>query len=116
MGRPWTLRLSRTAEADFRGILRWTRDNWGDRQARLYADTLAGALTALTAGPSQPGVTRRDEIGEGLMTLHVARSGRKGRHLVLFRIDPAAPTPTIDVLRLLHDAMDIARNLPPEQS
>ena len=50
------------------------------------------------------------------MTLHVARGGRKGRHLILFRIDPTAPTPTIDVLRLLHDAMDIARNLPPEQT
>jgi plasmid stabilization system protein ParE len=37
--------------------------------------------------------------------LHVSRGGRRGRHLILFR---AGPEDTIEVLRILHDRMDIA--------
>ncbi len=35
--------------------------------------------------------------------------GRKGRHLVVFRI---ADGQAIDVIRLLHDSMDLAKHLP----
>jgi toxin ParE1/3/4 len=35
--------------------------------------------------------------------------GRKGRHFVVFRI---ADAQTIDVIRLLHDSMDVAKHLP----
>lgn len=52
------------------------------------------------------------EIGPGLLTLHMARKGNKGRHFVLFRITPNRDERTIDVLRLLHDTMDISRYLP----
>jgi toxin ParE1/3/4 len=38
----------------------------------------------------------------------VAREGRRGRHFVLFR---AGPEQTIEVLRILHDAMDLSRHL-----
>ena len=43
----------------------------------------------------------------------MARGGRKGRHFVLFRIGSESGRELIDVLRLLHDAMDLQRNLPP---
>ena len=45
------------------------------------------------------------------MTLHVARGGRKGRHFVLYRVNTQGPTQVIDVLRLLHDSMDLSRHI-----
>lgn len=108
----WTVRLSAAAERDFQEILRWTADRFGRPQASTYARVLSAALEALVSGPTIIGVRRRDEIGPGLLTLHVARKGNKGRHFVLFRITPNTDERTIDVLRLLHDSMDISRHLP----
>jgi len=105
----WAVRLSAAAQGDFNDILRWTLRHFGPEQARIYAETLSDAVAALTAGPSLAGVVARDEIEEGLFTLHVARDGRRGRHFVLFRWGDR----TVDVLRLLHDAMDLPRHLPP---
>jgi len=45
-------------------------------------------------------------------TLHVARNSRKGRHFIMFRIGQAPGGDVIEVLRLLHDAMDLERHLP----
>ena len=52
-----------------------------------------------------------DGIAQGLMTLHVARCGRKSRHFVLHRVSESAEVPTIEVLRLLHDSMDLVRHV-----
>ena len=35
--RPWQVRLTAVAEADFQDILRWTLDHFGAAQARAYA-------------------------------------------------------------------------------
>ena len=109
----WMVRLSAAAEVDYREILRWTVKNFGAAQARIYADTLASALQALSAGPAIIGVKQRPEIGSGLRTLHVARNGRKGRHFVMFRVGREQERKVIDVLRLLHDSMDLERHRPP---
>ncbi|MDP3453837.1 type II toxin-antitoxin system RelE/ParE family toxin [Methyloversatilis sp.] len=105
----WTVRLSAAAETDYRHILRWTTQNFGSAQARTYADTLSLALQALIAGPDAIGVRERPEIGIGIRSLHVARNGRKGRHFVMFRIASNQNSTVIDVLRLLHDSMDLER-------
>jgi len=110
--RIWTIRLAAAAEQDFREILRWTVQNFGRGQARAYARTLSGALHDLARGPSIMGARRREDIGLGIHTLHVARKGRKGRHLVVFRLAPPPSEQVIDVLRLLHDSMDLPRHLP----
>ena len=110
-GRRWRVRLAAVAEEDFRNILRWTAERFGETQARLYAETLTRTVETLTAGPRVPGSQGRDEIAEGLMTLHVARGGRKGRHMVLYRVGAPADPPVIDVLRLLHDSMDLPRHV-----
>lgn len=111
-GEVWTVRLSAAAEADFRQILRWTMDHFGSAQGRAYADTLSSALKALCAGPSVIGVKERPEIGSNIWTLHVARKGRKGRHFIMFRIAEARDGKVIDVLRILHDSMDLERHMP----
>ena len=112
MKQVWTIRLAAAAEQDFREILRWTVENFGRGQARAYARTLSSALHDLARGPSIMGARPREDIGPGIRTLHVARKGRKGRHLVVFRVAPPPSEQVIDVLRLLHDSMDLPRHLP----
>jgi toxin ParE1/3/4 len=109
----WTVRLSAAAEADLEDILRWTADRFGAARARIYADTISAALADLAAGPTIPGARKRDDILEGVFTLHVARKNRKGRHFVMFRVAHAGDRRAIEVLRLVHDAMDLRRHLPP---
>lgn len=107
----WTVRLAGTAESDFESILLWTLEQFGDVQAETYSETLSAAVQALIAGPEQPGIKARPEIGRDLFTLHVARNGRRGRHFVLFRVNVRPANRQFDVLRILHDSMDLARHV-----
>jgi toxin ParE1/3/4 len=104
----WPVRLGRQAEEDYREILHWTATTFGETQAVTYAETMTQAIEALRDGPDIPGARSRDEIQPGIRVLHVARQGRKGRHLVVFRVGAEE---TIDVLRLLHDSMDLPSHL-----
>lgn len=106
----WRIRLSAEAERDFVRILMWTRETFGPRQMDAYAATLRAALTALEHGPDPAGSVARDDVLPGLRTLHVARRRRRGRHFVMYRAGVGA----IEIVRNLHDAMDLARHLPTE--
>ena len=108
MSAVWAVRLAEKAEHDLLDALVWTTDQFGALQADDYLETLTLALEALTDGPNIVGSKVRDDIGLGIRTLHVARLGRKGRHLVVFRF---ADGQVIDVIRLLHDSMDLAKHL-----
>lgn len=110
--RSWRVRLTAQAEADVAEILEWTAGQFGDAQAHRYAETLTSAIEALSEGPDAPGAKLRNEIARGLMTLHVARKGHRGRHFVLFRVSRESGRQVIDVLRVLHDAMDLVRHAP----
>lgn len=107
----WTVRLSAAAAADFDAILLWTLEQFGSRQARAYAGRLAAAMARLEQGPAVPGARRREEIAPGLSTLHI---GPRGRHIILFRIGNERRR-ALDVLRILHDAMDLARHVPTDE-
>jgi toxin ParE1/3/4 len=107
--RKWRVRLGAAAELDFANILKWTTENFGARQSRLYRDTLVRAIGELANGPNVAGSKARDEIMRGLRTLHVARHGRRGHHFLLYR---AAPGRIIEIGRILHDRMDLQRHLP----
>ena len=77
--------------------------------ARVYFNmSRRVAMQALADGPDIAGSNLREDIAPGIRILHVARMGRKGRHFIVFRAGPAR---TIDVLRLLHDSMDLPRQL-----
>jgi toxin ParE1/3/4 len=106
----WAVRLTESAETDFRNIVRWSAEQFGTAQARTYARTLSLALEELMAGPEVAGTRVRNDILPGLMTLHVARNRRKGRHFILFRTS-ADHKQRIDVLRILHDAMDLPQHV-----
>jgi toxin ParE1/3/4 len=105
----WRVRLGSAAELDFANILRWTSENFGTRQSRVDRDTLVKAITELSGGPDVAGSTARDEIMSGLRTLHVARHGRRGSHFLMYR---AASGGTIEIVRILHDRMDLQRRFP----
>jgi toxin ParE1/3/4 len=106
------VRLTATSEADYQNIIDWTLRQFGERQARIHADTLAAALAALTGGPTTVGARERREIGRGLFTLHVARGGHTGRHFVLVRVVRDERQRQVEVLRLLHHAMDLRLHTP----
>ena len=108
MSQVWQVRLASQAELDLLDIGTWTAENFGARQAEYYVETVTLAIEALHDGPETLGAKKRDDIGPGICTLHVARNGRKGRHFVVFK---EVTGQIIDVLRLLHDSMDLARHL-----
>jgi len=108
MRQGWTVRLGQQAEQDYVEILQWTIKTFGEDQANNYAETIALAIESLEGGPDILGARAREDIEPGIRTLHVARQGRAGRHFAVFR----AVGSVIDVLRLLHESMDLPRHLP----
>ena len=113
--RKWRVRLGAAAEVDFANILRWTTENFSARQSRAYRDILVQAIVELSRGPDVAGSRARGEIMAGLRTLHVARHGRRGSHFLMYRV---APKFTIEIVRILHESMDLGRHLPsaPDES
>lgn len=107
----WEVRLGAEARRDFARILTHTRDTFGPQQLSIYSVTLIDALATLESGPDILGSVARDDILPDMRTLHVARKGRRGRHLILYK---ASQGNVIDVIRILHDQMDLARHVPPD--
>ena len=95
-------------------ILRWTLGEFGTEQMRRYSRLLESAVAALVGGPDIPGARTREDIGPGLRTLHVTPGSRKSRHFILFRVAAKESDRAIEVLRVLHDAMDPPRHWPLE--
>lgn len=87
--------------------------DFGFLQAEIYAQTLALAIDAFRDdGPETIGARERPEIRHGIFTLHVARRKRNASHFLVFQ----TVTPrTVEILRILHDRMDLARHLEPHQ-
>ena len=105
----WRVRMARQARRDLANILRHTLATFGHRQLEIYRITSDEALAALTEGPDILGSVARDAIVPGMRSLHIARNGRRGRHFVLYR---TADGRVIEVVRVLHDRMDLARHVP----
>jgi len=106
--RRWRVRLGAAAEVDFANIVKWTAENFGPRQSRAYRDILVQAISELAYGPNVAGSKVRDEIMAGLRTLHVARRRRRASHFLMYR---TAPNSTIEIVRILHDRMDLRRHI-----
>ena len=60
----------------------------------------------------RPRFSLRPRIGAGIRPLQIARNARRKRHAVMFRIIGDHDRKVIDVLRLLHDGMDLVRRRP----
>jgi len=105
----FTVVLTGPARADFADLFDWTIEKFGQRQADRYSEIVEAAIEALSSSVLPPGAKKRNDIGLGVHTLHVARRGRNARHVVVYRQEKPDQ---ILVLRILHDSMDIAQHLP----
>ncbi len=105
----WRPTLAPRAREDLSEIIAWTEAQFGPAQAEVYRDVIFAAFRELTEGPALAGIKTRDDILPGLLALHVARHGRRGRHFVLFRA-AASGKPILEILRILHDQMDLSRH------
>ncbi|MBN2232710.1 MAG: type II toxin-antitoxin system RelE/ParE family toxin [Deltaproteobacteria bacterium] len=105
----WNVRIARRADQDMADILAWTADRFSPQQTEVYAETLLLSLNALLQGPTVPGAKKRDDIHPDVFVLPVARQGRRGWYFIVFRPDEV--NRGIDVLRILHDSMDMRRHV-----
>jgi toxin ParE1/3/4 len=103
------VKLAAPAKRDITEVLSWTARTFGERQAARYEAALQAVLVAVADDPHRAGVRPRDELGRGLRTLHMRNAGQRGRHFVLFKMTGRR----IDILRVLHDSMDLKRHAPP---
>jgi toxin ParE1/3/4 len=106
----WRVRLTAAAERDFNHITAWTTQRFGRLQAGAYIETLLQAFDALQMGPKAFGAKARKALGPNIYTLHASRRGRRSRHILVFRCDSDDSEEIVQVLRILHDAMDVARH------
>ena len=84
---------------DLDGIWQYTEETWGVEQAERYLRALNGTFEALAEKPELGRIY--DEVYEGL------RVYPSGRHLIFF----LATNEGIDVVRVLHERMDIPSHL-----
>ncbi len=106
--RIWRVRLSKDAKRDLGKITSWTRKRFGTIQAIVYRDILIGAITALRDGPNHVASKSREEMAPGIRMLHVARLGKNASHVLIYR---TAESGTIEIVRILHDRMEISKHL-----
>ena len=122
MSRPWKVILAPAAVADLAGILAWSAEAFGDAARRRYAALIVQAIEDLTVDPDRVGVETRPEIAAGVQTYHLAHSRNRvapaagrvitQRHFVIFRLRSDW---ALEIARVLHDSMDLARHLPPAE-
>ena len=93
-----TYRLFPLAEADLEEIWLYTFNNWSLEQADKYHASIVAAFEGLAAGVK---TGPRVDIREGYLKYAV------GSHFVYYRLSDSG----IDIVRVLHQKMDVARHL-----
>lgn len=116
---PTRVRFNGPAERDIEQILRSSLNQFGARAQRRYNSLILAAVRALEQDAPPAGCIARPELGPGIMTYHLRhcrnrpppteRTAGQPRHLLVLQQEAED---SVAVLRLLHDAMDVARHLP----
>ncbi len=87
------------AVADLEAIWDYTVETWGEEQAERYLHLINQSFRKIA---DNPGLGRpSDAIRKGYRKYEV------GRHLIFYRANDAV----IDVVRILHERMDVDRHL-----
>jgi toxin ParE1/3/4 len=95
----YRLILSPKAQQDIENILRYTGEQWGEKQIEIYRDKLTGALETILGNPaSGHGSTELPE------THHVYPVGS---HVIVYRVQ----ADVIGVIGILHKRMSLSRNV-----
>lgn len=95
------IRFTKTADRDLSSIHLFTYEKWGSEQARKYAALLEDALIKIAEEPERVGTRDQSSLRPRCRSIHVQR------HFIFYRI---AADDALEVLRILHDAMDIERH------
>ncbi len=88
-------RLTELAKQDLRFIGRYTQVTWGKEQRNLYLAKIDAVFHLLAQEPQRGKAC--DDIRSGYRKYHV------GRHLIFYRQSPEG----LEIVRVLHDRMDI---------
>jgi toxin ParE1/3/4 len=99
--------LSGAAENDLANIASWTAETFGVKQAEAYIEAILDTIDELSNG-EPAGSKARDEIAVGVRTLHMTKRGRRGRHLLVYKVAPDL----LMIIRILHDSMEVSRHVP----
>ena len=91
-------RLSPLAESDLEDIWLYTLEQWSRTQADSYISDIIAAIDKLSSGERKGRVC---DIRDGYLKYAV------GRHIIFFR----QLNTDLDVMRILHQSMDIERHL-----
>ncbi|HAG81196.1 MAG TPA: plasmid stabilization protein ParE [Cyanobacteria bacterium UBA12227] len=91
------------ARSDLKNILKYTQKTWGSEQRERYKKLLNDAFTKIAANPARG--FPREELRPGYYSYHV---GSHGRHYIFYRV----LDDTVEVVRILHDSMDIRQHFP----
>ncbi len=111
--------IAPAAERDIRAILAWTHEQFGQQGRLRYEALLVRAILDVAEDPERIGSLARPEILPTVRTYHL-RHGRdrvkpaghrvrSPRHFLLYRIRDDG---RVEIGRVLHERMDLARHLP----
>ena len=113
------IRLASEAEKDIEAILIWTHEQFGEQVRIRYEELLVQAVLDVADDPHRFGSLERPELATGAFTYHLRHSRnhvnpskgriRKPRHFLLYRVTLEG---YLEIGRVLHDSMDVARHLP----
>ena len=91
------LHLSLSAEADIQSIFSYTLETWGELQFEKYVQIIDEALELITSEHNHPLIRQREDL------FPECQSIKAGHHVIFFRLH----NKTIEVIRVLHQKMDI---------
>ena len=94
-----SFRLTERAKTDLRSIGRYTQATWGREQRNSYLTRLDTCFHLLAREPHRGRAC--DDIRPGYRKYHV------GQHLIFYRESPEG----LEIIRILHDRMDIETHL-----
>ena len=94
------LELTDAALSDLRAISNYTLENWGEEQEEKYLNEMWTRFEEILADP------KRWRFREDLFP--ACQLAPKGKHVILFRFEGEI----LQVVRVLHNAMDFKRHIP----
>lgn len=96
--------LTEAALDDLRSVRAYTLETWGAEQEERYLRNLWARFETIRSNPHR--FRLREELFPG------CRIAAEGRHVILFRVDHDA----LQIVRVLHSAMDFKRHVRPESA
>lgn len=100
----YSIRFTEQADLDLLNIYTYSYRSWGELQAVKYTDLLREAINKIAANPERIGTVDRSSLRPGYRSYH------QQRHLIFYR----AVDNYVEIIRFLHDSMDIDKHLPKE--